>query len=82
MRFFSFLDNFSIVFCEISYLRQGIHIRLLLTDTKNMFGMHTTRVFIYIQRQFTAEFDRFINNIKTPESETESCSNFKVFLMS
>jgi hypothetical protein len=40
-------DHFSIVFCEISYLRQGIHIRLLLTDTKNMFGMHTTRVFIY-----------------------------------
>jgi hypothetical protein len=43
--------------------------------------MHTTRVFIYIQRQFTAEFDRSINN-KTPQSETESCSDFKVFLMS
>jgi hypothetical protein len=36
-----------------------------------MFGMHTTRVFIYIQRQFTAEFDRSINN-KTPQSETET----------
>jgi hypothetical protein len=82
VRFFSFLDHFSIVFCEISYLRQGIYISLLLTDTKNMFGMHTTRVFIYIQRQFTADFDRSIYNNKTPQSETESCSNFKVFLMS
>ena len=57
-----------------------MHIRLLLTDTKNMFGMRTTRVFIYIQRQFTAEFDCSIN--KTPQSATESCSTFKVFLMS
>jgi hypothetical protein len=81
VRFFSFLNHFSIVFGEISYLRQGIHIRLLLTDAKNMFGMHTTGVFIYIQRQFTAEFDRSINN-KTSQSETESCSNFKVFLIS
>jgi hypothetical protein len=59
-----------------------MHIRLLLTDTKNMFGMRTTRVFIHIQRQFnTTEFDCSINN-KIPQSETEYCSTFKVFLMS
>ena len=56
MRFFSFLDHFSIVFCEISYLRQGIHIRhtkdIHIRDTYKGYKKTTIDIHIHIRHTY------------------------------